>query len=148
MAAAAERRGQVVKFKPVDVGGKDVADALRDIARGVNQTHECVHAFQKAQAERDDLADTKREALASAIGTIGAKQEIDSGRITALAKAVGTERVEKGEAKPKAHMDVSLRGLLKIAGAISASLGLVVFLYKLLAALAPSFHQFMLTVAT
>lgn len=150
MPVQAEARGaEIVKFKPVKVGPRDdVAVALGKLAKGMNDLHECVHSGHEAQATRDLLADQKREALAGQVGAIQARQEIDGGRITALAKAIGTEAVEKGEPKPRAKVGMGWKEHLKIAGTVGACLGLFVFLYRMAVALAPAFHEFMLKVQT
>ena len=126
-------RGEVVKFKPVSVEGDDVAAALTKIARGVNDLHTCVHSGHEAQAERDRIADQKREALAEQVGAIQLKQDVDSGRITALAKAIGTERVEKGEPRPKAHVDVSWKAMGKVALTVFGAFGGIVLFLQIIA---------------
>lgn len=137
-----------MKFKPVDVTGKKMDAALADIARGLNSLHQCVHAGHEAQAERDEIADQKRAALAGEVGEIRAKQDVDSGRITKLAQMFGAAEQSPGEKAAKPKVGMGWREHAKIAGTIGACLGLFVFLYRLTAALAPAFHEFMLKVQT
>lgn len=128
-------RAEAVDFKPVSVRGRKSADVLQDLADGQSATHACIHAGQTEQRAWNEAADQKRDVLDAKVDQI--KGSVDT-----------LINLFSHKSPPAVKAAMGWKEHLKMAGTIGACLGLAVFLYRLAAALAPAFHDFMLKVST
>lgn len=135
------------RIKPEGLSDRELLIA---VANGVNRTHECVHSFQAEQKAVNEEAKRRRLALTKAVGDLTTEvgavkttQDVDSGRITRLAQLFGAERVAPGETKPKSHA-LATWGPLKVLGAIGGVVTSLAVIYRLLVAVAPGLHTFLM----
>lgn len=140
---SASRSRAVSKFDPVVVKGRALDEVLQAIADAINKTHDCIHRGQEEQAERDRVADEKREAIRKDlvavrgdVETLKDNQTITKTRVDTLVKLFGAEPVEKGEKRPKGHSVLTWGGW-KLLAAIGGCYTLFVFGFQLAARLAP-----------
>jgi hypothetical protein len=124
---------------------------LADIARGLNEVHRCVDGFRKDQEAVNTRAAGDRRILSRKISTMGRSvaaiktiQDVDSGRITKLAKMFGAEKVKPGEKRPHGRGILTWGGW-KLLGAAGGCIGLVVFLFQLCVAIAPAVFAYMMS---
>lgn len=128
-------------FPRIDPDNLSDRELMLATLRGMEATHACIDGFRSEQGVVNREATEKRHSMSNTIasvqgavrvmsgkiGKVEAVQEMDSGRIDKLAKAIGTEKPSPGEEhiKPK--------GILGWNGwtVVGASGGLLV-LYKII----------------
>lgn len=126
----------MTEFVRINPRGKTDRELLLAIADGQNKTHECIHTFQAAQGRFN-------ETLATSVGELKTNQEVDSGRITTLAKLFGAEKVEPGEAKPKGK-GIATWSAWKVVGSLGGGITGAGLLYQFLRAIWPSVDAFLM----
>lgn len=132
----------VGELTPIDIDKLNPPEQARALYRAVIQTHACVENHIKeqvkfnAQLSLDQIAATeKRQALADDVLEVKGDVLDIKGSVASLAGALGGQ-VAAGTVKIKAKM--GWLDLLKIAGAVASSLGLVIFLVQLFVHMGPS----------
>lgn len=147
---SAPRTRAVSKFDPVVVKGRALDELLQSIADAINKTHDCIHRGQEEQAERDRVADEKREAIRKDlvavrvdVQTLKDDQTITKTRVDNLVKLFGVEPVEKGEKRPKGKSLLTWGGW-KLLGAVSGCFTLFVVGFQLAVRIAPVIYDYLM----
>lgn len=130
------------ELTPIDIDRLKPAEQPRALYKAVIQTHACVESHIREQAKfnaqlsLDQIeATSKRQALADDVLDLkGVVLDVKAG-LADLTRTLGGQ-MQAGTVKVKAKM--GWLDLLKIAGAVASSLGLVIFLVQLIVHIGPS----------
>lgn len=144
----------VGEFFRVNPKGKTDRQLLVAALQQAEATHGCLekHIAETRLANLD--ATEKRQALAedvlhlrSTVATVESVQREQGAQVRTLTLALGAQKPDAGEAKPRAHTEISLKSIGKIVVGVGGSLSLIIFLYQLAANQFPAFHQFMMSLS-
>lgn len=121
-----------VDFKPVDLSGLSVEDALRAIGEGMNAIHTCIHMGQEENRRAHDEARVKRHEMSSditklestvqdlgqEIGGLKVDRDTTDGYIKRLAEKFGAVEIEHDHKKRAEPIGTWSWKKASIAGAV------------------------------
>lgn len=142
------------EFLRIDPKGKSDRQLLIASLKQAEATHGCLEkhiaetrlAYLDATEKRQQLTEVVY-GLREDVAGVQSTQLEQGAQVRVLTLALGVEKPDAGEVKPKAHTEVSWSAVLKITGAVGGSIALLIFLYQVAAAVFPGFHHYMMSLS-